>query len=264
MLRSTITCTVVVLIINTGSFGFTGNGGSYDTTRPDFPPEDQIKEMKNREAVVSYPHFTVNLGLALRKLSTSALEATYRQFEERLGASRGSTFEESKISSDIGSRVHFSKTIAIWLQYKSTGVSDDRQPTSDINDGLDFSTVSLSILYSIFNPQGRVALSFGIGIASQKFEAKRTYSQMINDDTKLDDITVITKRHSAVPVTILLDFPRPDQSRVTFQLGAQYMIAPNINLSHVYGLYGFGTNPNLKYELEAHGISISAGLSFAL
>jgi hypothetical protein len=252
---------ICALLVVCQSAAFSTDRGRLDASNPllrsdrfGLPSLDSAENVTSRRDAISYPRFSINLGVAVRLQDNAALNQTYRRIESYFGVSPSRTFSDSHKSFNLGLRLHVSSSISFWWAYYHGGDAGYNQ--------FRVSTVSLSVMYTVGLRRSPLLISIGPGVAQQRLRAGRSYYHQLEGEGVLELIEVNTPQETGIPLTVLIELRDPAKTMAPgFYLCGMYMIASRFSGEDTAGP---GTGERVQVESEMSGFWISGGFVFAL
>lgn len=223
-----------------------------DPDKPKFPPEDQIRNIKEKREVARQSGINVYFGFARTFKNNSDISESFDNIESAFGFSDPQTFPDLGNSFTMGMRYRFVKNFGLLWEYLYAGKPSDNQCR--------LSSTSLSAMFTFF-PDKILSPSLGVGVATQKIKAMRIYSRGISNGARLDKIDFDTGPHWGVPLTALLEFkPIPADAKFALFAAMRYVYGQKISVDQQVN----GTEILSTFKIDMSNSRFTAGIAIGL
>jgi len=224
-----------------------------DPDRPQFPPIDEVKNIKNRRGILERTGFNVYIGFAAADRNNDDLNSSYESMESAYGINSHIKFPGSGYTVHLGLRLRMPDNVNLLWEYFYGGDPSDNRYS--------YSTASLSALYAI-NPAKGISLLIGPGYALQRIRASRSYYLSLSSDgTYLERLKLDSGRQWGVPLTAFLEIrPNIDSPRFSLFVSMRYMMGPS-TVADQQLPYG-DQIASLKIDMTGTRLSAGIGLGF--
>ena len=219
---------------------------------PEFPTLEEAAKITEPRAVRRFPEIGFQFAGSLGLFDNDKLNDSFRRAETAYGIWQRQGFGSTQISPDIGVRLFFAQPVMALFQWSYGG---------DPGGGsFRYSLVSSNLLFSPVST-GAVSLFFGAGVGHYELKAMRKYSQSVEDNGTLRDMSLSDVGATVTPLLALVEYRPSDSPDYSLFLMARYI--PDKSVRFTAPLWGkSGTDVDIEADLG--GFWITAGFSYGI
>lgn len=229
----------------------------HDSTQPPtFPTPEEALTITRPTRVVTFPRWSINVGITKRHFDTDGLAQSYANFEATGGISGPNYFSESTTSFTFGLRMHTTRSFALWWEYAYGGDATHNKAT--------ISSIGISVVITLY-PFGEngFAVSLGTGPVMQSLNARRNYYIELEDGGTLEYIKLSTGQQLGMPIIVLLEAPASFTSPLAVYASGRYIVGGTLRA--VRSVTYFPGDPvDAKISIDMDNFLLSVGIVIRL
>jgi hypothetical protein len=219
---------------------------------PEFPTLDDAAKITEPRVVRRFPEVGFQIGGGIGFFNNDKLNDSFGRAESEYGIWQKRGFGTTQLSPEIGVRLFFTPQLMALFQWTYGG---------DPGGGsFRYSLVSSNLLFAPISSKSAF-LFFGAGVGHYELKAKRNYSQSVEGNGTLTDMSLSDVGATAIPLLALFEYRPLESPNYSLFLSARYI--PTKSIAFNMPLWG-KSNTEVGITADLGGFWISAGFSYGI